>query len=255
MARLGLGVGLTRRGGGGEAQTIASLFASDERGAWYDPSDISTLFQDAAGTTPVTAAGQSVGKILDKSGRGNHAVQATASKRPVYRASAGLHWLEFDGVDDTLGVSSGVYFGSASSTIVALTPLENNAGRRTLSAYGTNDVNAAFGIDQVAGAVGGFDYGTTSQFFTVTSSGANVFAWVRSKPGNTAVLRKNSNVLDETTHSGENTEVDGLFIASRGNGNFANTLIFGVVHIERVLTAPEIATTEAFLAAKSGVVL
>ena len=43
-----------------------SLFAAGEQGAWYDPSDFSTLFQDAAGTTPVTAVGQYVGLMLDK---------------------------------------------------------------------------------------------------------------------------------------------------------------------------------------------
>lgn len=59
------------------------LFAASEPGAWYDPSDMSTLFQDSAGTTPVTAVEQPVGRILDKSGRGNHATQATTTKRPV----------------------------------------------------------------------------------------------------------------------------------------------------------------------------
>lgn len=44
-----------------------SLFAAGEAGAWYDPSDFSTMFQDAAGTTPVTAVEQPVGLILDKS--------------------------------------------------------------------------------------------------------------------------------------------------------------------------------------------
>lgn len=44
-----------------------NLFTSSEPGVWLDPSDLSTLFQDAAGTTPVTAAGQSVGLVLDKS--------------------------------------------------------------------------------------------------------------------------------------------------------------------------------------------
>ena len=43
-----------------------SLFASGEQGIWLDPSDFSTLFQDAAGTTPVTALGQPVGLALDK---------------------------------------------------------------------------------------------------------------------------------------------------------------------------------------------
>jgi hypothetical protein len=46
---------------------VLSLFSSGEQGAWYDPSDFSTMFQDSAGTTPVTAVEQPVGLILDKS--------------------------------------------------------------------------------------------------------------------------------------------------------------------------------------------
>lgn len=42
-------------------------FAAGEQGAWYDPSDLTTLFQDSAGTTPVTAVEQPVGLMLDKS--------------------------------------------------------------------------------------------------------------------------------------------------------------------------------------------
>ena len=44
-----------------------SLFTNNEQGVWYDPSDFSTMFQDSAGTTPVTAVEQPVGLILDKS--------------------------------------------------------------------------------------------------------------------------------------------------------------------------------------------
>ena len=43
-----------------------TLFESGEVGAWYDPSDLTTVFQDAAGTTPATV-GDPVGLILDKS--------------------------------------------------------------------------------------------------------------------------------------------------------------------------------------------
>ena len=53
----------------------SALFAGGTEGAWFDPSDIDTLFQDSAGTTPVTTAGQPVGLMLDKSGNGNHATQ------------------------------------------------------------------------------------------------------------------------------------------------------------------------------------
>ena len=44
-----------------------SLFANGEPGFWLDPSDFSAMYQDAAGTTAVTAVEQPVGLILDKS--------------------------------------------------------------------------------------------------------------------------------------------------------------------------------------------
>jgi len=78
--------GPTRRHHPVQSFTPLNLFAGGIQGAWFDPSDISTLFQDSAGTTPVTAVEQPVGKVLDKSGRGNHATQATAGNRPTYRA-------------------------------------------------------------------------------------------------------------------------------------------------------------------------
>jgi hypothetical protein len=43
------------------------LFKSGAAGAWYDPSDLSTLFQDSSGAIPVTTAGDPVGLMLDKS--------------------------------------------------------------------------------------------------------------------------------------------------------------------------------------------
>lgn len=66
------------------------LFASNEPGVWYDPSDLSTLFQDVAGTIPVTGVEQPVGLMLDKSGRGNHASQPTTTARPILRARYNL---------------------------------------------------------------------------------------------------------------------------------------------------------------------
>ena len=63
---------------------ITKLFANGEQGFFYDPSDLSTMFQDAAGTIPVTAAGQPIGLIRDKSGRNNHAYSTTSSRRPIF---------------------------------------------------------------------------------------------------------------------------------------------------------------------------
>ena len=86
---------------------VTELFAASEKGLWYDISDITTLFQDSAGTTPVTSAGQPVGKVLDKSGNNIHATQATAANRPTYQVdSNGNGYLQFDGVNDSLVTST-----------------------------------------------------------------------------------------------------------------------------------------------------
>lgn len=45
----------------------SQLFSEGQQGAWYDPSDLATLFQDAAGTIPVTSDGDPVGLMLDRS--------------------------------------------------------------------------------------------------------------------------------------------------------------------------------------------
>ncbi|WP_411686924.1 hypothetical protein [Acinetobacter indicus] len=89
-------------------QLIKSLFENGEQGFVYDPNDLSAMFQDAAGTVPVTAAGQPVGLILDKSGRNNHARQTNSASRPILRKNAitGAYYLEFDGSDDFLQTNS-----------------------------------------------------------------------------------------------------------------------------------------------------
>ena len=48
-------------------QLIKSIFSNNEQGFFYDPNDLSTLYQNAAGTIPVTTAEQPVGLMLDKS--------------------------------------------------------------------------------------------------------------------------------------------------------------------------------------------
>jgi hypothetical protein len=87
---------------------MKKLFANGEQGFWYDPNDLSTMYQDAAGTVPVTAAGQPVGLMKDKSGRNNHARQTNSASRPILRqnATTGAYYLAFDGVDDFLVTNS-----------------------------------------------------------------------------------------------------------------------------------------------------
>ena len=83
--------------------TPADLFQDGTIGVWYDPSDFTTLYQDAAGTTPVTALEQSVGLMLDKS-RGL-AVGAEAFANTF--DSVGVGWSYSNGTLTAAAASSG----------------------------------------------------------------------------------------------------------------------------------------------------
>lgn len=108
--------------------TPASLFLYGEQGAWYDPSDISTLFQDLTGTIPVVSLGDPIGRIDDKSGNGNYAYQGTATARPVYNqlssvlgvTSTGKR-LKYDFVDDDL-----LWYGPTATYSVAVVAISGS---------------------------------------------------------------------------------------------------------------------------------
>jgi hypothetical protein len=63
---IGIGCGITTQRRALPEAAISALFNASEQGVWYDPSDFSSMYQDSAGTTPVTAVGQPVGLLLDK---------------------------------------------------------------------------------------------------------------------------------------------------------------------------------------------
>lgn len=87
--------------------TRTYLFALGQQGVWYDPSNLSTLFQDSAGTVPVTAMEQPVGRMLDLSLNGNHAFQATTTKRGVVSRRVNL-LTKTEQFDDAVWVKVGV---------------------------------------------------------------------------------------------------------------------------------------------------
>lgn len=137
------------------------LFENGQQGVWYDPSDISTLFQDAAGTIPVTASGDPVGMIKDKSGNGNHAKQTMSSKRLVYVKLPDR--LLLDGVDDELIIT--IPIGGWEGTMVLA------------SMNGT----ASYDVKLLAGKynLGGLFF-STKQIVGVLLINANLTGWEKS---------------------------------------------------------------------------
>ena len=124
--------------------TPLSLFQNGEDGAWYDPSDLTTLFQDAAGTIPVTLDGQPVGLVTDKSGNGNNASQPVAAARPTYNETPDR--LTLDKVDDS---------------IVVNVPVGGWIGSMVI---GTNEGTASYGVTIPSG-----DYTIGSNHFAGSS--------------------------------------------------------------------------------------
>lgn len=117
------------------------LFAGVVNGAWYDPSDSSTCWQDAAGTIPA-GEGDPIGRIDDKSGNANHATQNTTSKKPTLRAGDGLWWLAFDGVDDLLEVPD-CQFAPVITTAISLRNVVQNYTKKIIESAWTGTHGAA----------------------------------------------------------------------------------------------------------------
>lgn len=129
-------------------------FAAGERGIWLDFNDLSTMFQDTLGATPVTAVGQSVALVRDKSGNNQHVTQTTSGSRPILRQDgSGIYYLEFSGskwlekatpntmhigTQDLLGIAA-IKAANAGGPIYARAVRASGSGRYTLGSTSNTD--------------------------------------------------------------------------------------------------------------------
>lgn len=86
---------------------------------WHDYGDLSTMFTDVAGTTPVASDGDAIALHLDKSGNGNHLFQSDATKRFIWRAGGGKPYAESDGVNDIMSTAGNVALGGLTTVTLA----------------------------------------------------------------------------------------------------------------------------------------
>lgn len=249
----------------------SAWFASGEQGVWYDPSDLSSMFQDAAGTIPVTAAGDPVGRISDKSGRGNHATQSTSTSRPLLQQDGtGRYYLDFDGSDDSLLTSAIDFSASNKMTLVVgvrkdvdttamLLELSANAGTNNGSFYiSAPESGANYGI-RARGATGTGGYNPA----TFTAPITNVVAAQLDTSAATVPLAVIARVNGVVNTSGIANVAPGggnfgaaypLYLGRRNNATLPfNGRVYQL--IIRGALSSDIATGEVFVAAKSGVTL
>lgn len=103
-------------GGGAAPSWLPTDYAN--LAVWVDPSDATKLYTDA-GSTNVSADGQSVYQANDKGGNGRHFVMSTSGQRPLYKTNIqnGLSVLRFDGSDDFMISTAGSY---AAKTLIVV---------------------------------------------------------------------------------------------------------------------------------------
>jgi len=235
------------------------LFANGEAGAWYDPSDLSTLFQDAAGAVPVTADGDPVGLMLDTSGNGYHASQAVSASRPTYRTAFGYHWLEFDGVDDILVVASAANHTFATMVVGYVMTAAAQNGPYVfgpgITTTGQFSLYSSFGR---ARFIRQPQTGTTISATGDLNDTAQVSS-ARVGPGVDDFLAQSNQSSMAWAGSGAQ-EMDlssyGIRIGGRNPGSaHAEMNFYGGVYVHRAISDDELARAEAFMARKTGVAL
>lgn len=114
-------------------------------GLLFDPHSMASLFQDAAGTVPVTAVGQPVGRISDLSGNGHHATQAITASRPTLIYENGMYGLEFDGVDDFMNLPYlGLYANGSASIVCAIDSVTQATDGHFISERSTASANQKY---------------------------------------------------------------------------------------------------------------
>jgi hypothetical protein len=247
-----------------------SLFSSGEVGVWYDPSDLSTLFQDSAGTTPVTSVGQSVGRMLDKSGQGNHAFMATSADRPILRQDAGgRYYLEAVGSSTRMQTGS-VNFTSTDNLSVFLAVRKlSDSSPGTVVELSTNATSGANPGSFTVRAPGG-----ASATYSAWSSGTlqvqalsptaypspdtRVLSMLSAIAGKTLILRANGSQIASTNFN-QGTGNYGnypLFLFRRSDTSLPfNGHFYGLLIRSKISTTEQLVNMERWLATKSGVTI
>ena len=130
---------------------------------WFDPSDVTTLYQNSSLTAPITADGQTVSGMADKSGNG---YSATSTNGPVYKTNIknSLSILRFNGSQWINNVAYS--FPNTAYSIFAIGYLSANNGsyQRLLQAYpdGVLFLGTLNGVIATFTGVGGWNGGVAA---------------------------------------------------------------------------------------------
>jgi len=230
---------------------IRSLFGAGEQGALYIPMPIvfgeQALFQDAAGTTLVTADGDPIGKMQDQSPNSNSAIQSVSANRAAYNTDGTVNFAAFDGADDFLQATYGAAVTppcilsiamnrlDTSDAVILLTGLDGST-RHQISISGAAELVGVSGGSVLTGS----SLPVGKHIITLVINGANSSLRVDG-------LVIASGALDNSIAA------TGLTVSAViTGGNSIKQDVYGIVHAEGISKVDDI---ESYLAGLAGVTL
>lgn len=231
--------------------------------AWYDYSDLTTLFQNTGGSTPVTATGDPIARVNDKSGNGHFATSdGTAGHHPIYTTGSGLAWAAGNGSTQYHQTNSAFSLtdGSGRHSAGAAVLFSNNTG--TQSAFDADLGNRvsqllrnSTGTSQtIAFDSGGTPY--TDSGPSITASVAQVLVEVTSTSATEIFVNGTGNGSTSVTPPLQTgTATVTLFAHAGTPDQFMTGNIYVAVIVNRDLTSTERANLTTYLGNKCGLSL
>jgi hypothetical protein len=250
LAKFGLMVG-----GTGEHKPYVfkpeDLFFLGEQGAIYIPrpvvNGVQSLFQDAAGTVPVTADGDPIGSTKDQSPNDRSSIQSVSSRRPAYRANGTLNFASFDGIGDSLLATYGAAVTPPCTLSIAMNRLDTSGIRSILTGLddSTRHQISISGSRKLIGVSGGSiisgnELPVGKHIITLVINGAS------------SSLRVDGLVVASGTLD-NSAAATGLSIGALSSGSNANRQdVYGIVHAEGIDKVDDI---ESYLSGLAGVAI
>jgi hypothetical protein len=239
----------------------AKLFLAGQQGAWYDPSDMGSMFTDTAGTTPVAADGDLVARINDKSGNGYHLLQATSTKRPLFKVSGAQRWLESDGIDDFMQVAISGW--TDLTAVIANAILQDGTGPIGIEIAAATRADTLFQMNApsnngtCATTARGAAFAIQAQGIAAFSVGVAQIRSSRLKQDDFQFWKNGVSLAVDASGlwPASPLTVLSLFSATGGAANFGKEKFYGGVIRSPVLSTTERQTVETYLAGKAGITL
>lgn len=222
-------------------------------GFWFDPYEASTLFQDKAGTTPVTSDGDPLGRIIDKSGNGLHAFQDSSGRRILWRTDGSRCW--FEGVPSSLSnMQIGASYADTNFSILHMIARAQSAtagrglvGKPHSMPQGSPWLRWAL-VHQVQDRLQTWFQG--SQYFTGNGTwpkDADVTVEIDTSTGTLRVGTSTGSFPPTAITYPNNLPA---YLMDDGNGNHFNGRCYGIVGVGRALTGNEASSLRAWMGAR-----